>query len=65
MNIWLAIAIVIAILWALGFFALPGNRLIDTYTARDCSNLSARLAVYRQKAVEIIHNLLFLSFRPN
>ena len=35
-------------------------RLADTYTARDRRNLSSRLAVDRQKAVEISHSLFFV-----
>jgi hypothetical protein len=44
--------------WVLCF---ARRRRINTYTARDCRNLSTRLAVYRQKAVEINYTL-FLKF---
>jgi hypothetical protein len=40
---------------------VAGHRLIDTYSARDCRTLSASLAVYRQKAMEIAqHSFLFV-----
>ena len=49
--------------WVLCF---ARRRLVDTYTARDCRNLSSHLAVDRQKAVEINYTLFFLlSFSPN
>ena len=59
MNTLLAIAVII-VLWAVGFFALPGVRLIDTCTARDSGNLTARLAVHWQKTVEINYPSLSL-----
>jgi hypothetical protein len=45
-----------------GFFALPGGRRIDTYAARDCRNLSNRLAVDWQKTMEITPSLFFVKF---
>jgi hypothetical protein len=62
MNTLLTLAIIIIILWAVGFFALPGGGLINTYTACDCRNLSGYLAVDRQKAVEINHASFFVKF---
>jgi hypothetical protein len=34
-------------------FCFARRRLINTHTARDCSNLGARLAVHWQKVMEI------------
>ena len=42
--------------WVLCF---ARRRLVDTYTARDCRDLSGRLAVDRQKTVEITYTLFF------
>ena len=42
--------------WVLCF---TRHKLVDTYTARDRRNLSSRLAVDRQKAVEINSTLFF------
>ena len=65
MNKLLTIAIIIVILWAVGFFALPGGRSVDKYTACDCSNLSSRLAIDRQKVMEINYTPFLLGFNPN
>jgi hypothetical protein len=63
MNIWLTIAIIIVILWLVGFFAFPGGRLPDKFAARGCRNLCSCLAVNWQKAVEI--NQPFFCFSSN
>ena len=42
--------------WVLCF---ARRRRVDTFTARDCRNLSSHLAVDWQKAVEINYTLFF------
>ncbi len=63
MNTLLTIVVIILILWLVGFFALPGGRRADTYTARDCRNLGSYLAVDWQKAVEINRSLFCFIFK--
>ena len=48
MNVWMTIAIVV-ILWAVGFFELPGTRLTNTITSSDRRKLNSSLAVDGKK----------------
>ena len=60
MNVWLAIAIIVVVLWVLGFLALPGISSLIHILLVVAVVLLANLAIYWQKAVEIVPYSLFL-----
>ena len=60
MNTWLTIVIIVVILWAVGFFALPGVGSLIHILLVIAVILIASLAVHWQKTMEINSRFLFL-----